>query len=85
MTKVGLNLRKNTYVTDEGRKKIREELDRRGINQAQVARDLGLSRQTVGDVLWGYNTYPKTVRMVVDAVGFDFREYHSRRRPRGKF
>ena len=74
-------VRKN-IVSDENRKIIRDELDRRGINQAQVARNLRLSRQTVGDVLWGYNTHPKTVRMVVEEVGFDFRKYHER--PRGR-
>ena len=67
---------KDFYINDFYRKdyliRLKSQVIRKGYKHAEIASMIGMTRQTVSQVLNGTNTNPQTVKRLAEAVGLFF-------------
>lgn len=52
---------------------IKDIMQREAVNQSELARRLGISRQSVSDMLHGQDMRISTVVQILTALGYEFR------------
>ena len=64
-------------MSPENKRDLKTRLFDANMSQSEIARQLGMSRQSINDVIWGRNKNKKLIAKVVSLIGFDFTRYHT--------
>lgn len=64
-------------MSPENKRALKTRLFDANMSQSEVARQVGMSRQSINDIIWGRNKNKKLIAKVVSLIGFDFTRYHT--------
>ena len=64
-------------MSPENKRALKTRLFDANMSQSEIARQVGMSRQSINDIIWGRNKNKKLTAKVVSLIGFDFTRYHN--------